>query len=468
MKIPLIKGDSVDSSVDYRDALPVNMYGVSKNIHGTNGYLINWFGLSDYSTGNGVDHGGLWVSAEYFYGHYRVSSGLLLKIDSQGEAETLGILPSKSQVSMAYSFNNLAIVSDGRLYYYNPTDGLRQIEDPDVGEPIDIVWVDGYFFLTDGKDIYHSNISDETKFEPLDFGNAQFLPDASKGLGKNEDNEILVFGEFSTEYFLNIGTENFAFQRINAKAQKIGLLGTHCKRELNGKWYTIARRKETSPSFHIISLGNEQDISTRETSKVLSSYTPDELSSATIDAMVIDNVKMVIFHLPNHTLMFNESIAETNGKDFAWSILKSDIAGETKYRALNPVLDPRNGKWIVGDNQDNHIGYMNEDLFTQYESAVEWILYTPFINLETLSVNVLEMETIPGITIIDDAKVFISQTANGRNYGNEWSQLYGDQYDYIQRFRIRALGYCRHWVGYRFRSASRSRMAFANLEIEAS
>lgn len=468
MKVPLIKGDSVDNSVDYRDSLPVNMYGINKSVLGATGYLINWFGLTEFSTGDGVDHGAIWVSAEGFEGHYRVSSGSVFKIDANGVTEYLGPVLIGGQVSMAYSFNNLAIVSGGRLYYYNPTDGLRQIVDPDAGAPIDVVWVDGYFFFTDGKDIYHSNIADETQFEPLEFGNAQFMPDSSRGLGKNEDNEILVFGEFSTEYFVNVGTANFAFQRINAKAQKIGLLGTHCKREMNGKWYTIARRKETAPSFHIISLGSEQDISTRETDKVLATYTPDELSTATIDAMVIDNIKMVVFHLPNHTFLFNESVAETVGKNAAWSILKSDIAGETKYRALNPILDPRNGKWIVGDNQNSNIGFLDKDTFSQYGNAVEWILYTPFINLETLSVDVMEIQTIPGITIEDDAKVFISQTANGRNYGNEWAQMYGDQYDYNQRFYIRALGYCRHWVGYRFRSASRSRMAFANLNIEAS
>lgn len=468
MQVPLIKGDSVDNAVDYRDSLPTNMYGINRETLGSTGYLINWFGLTDFSTGNGVDHGGLWVSAEGFEGHYRVSSGLLLEITSDGTATTLGIVPSSGQVSMAYSFNNLAIVSEGRLYYYNPTDGVRQITDADVGSPIDIVWVDGYFFLTDGKDIYHSNIADEEQFEPLDFGNAQFLPDSSRGLGKNEDNEVLVFGEFSTEYFVNIGSADFAFRRINAKAQKIGLLGTHCKREMNGKWYTIARRKETAPSFHIISLGNEQDISTRETSKVLAAYAPDDLDKATVDTMVIDNVKMVIFHLPNHTFLFNESLAETIGKDRAWTILKSDVKGDTKYRALNPVLDPRNGSWIVGDNQDSHIGKLDKDIFTQYGNLVEWILYTPFLNLETLSVDLFEVQTIPGITLVDDAKVFISQTANGRNYGNEWSQLYGDQYDYNQRFYIRALGYCRHWIGYRLRSASRSRMAFSNLNIEAS
>jgi len=184
--------------------------------------------------------------------------------------------------------------------------------------------------------------------------------------------------------------------------------------------------------------------------------------------MVIDNVKMVVFHLPNHTLLFNESLAESIGKDYAWSILKSDVVGDTKYRAVNPILDPSSGKWIVGDNQNSNIGFMNKDTFAQYNNDVEWLLYTPFLNLETLSVDELDVETIPGINISGDAKVFISQTNDGRGYGNEWAQLYGESYGYNNRFAIRALGYCRNWIGYRLRSTSKSRMAFANINLKVS
>lgn len=468
MQISLIKGDKVSDNVDYRDALPVNMYAVAREILGAAGYMINWFGLTSLAAGEGIDRGGIWVSTEDLIGHYRVSGESLISIDSDGTVTVLGEIAGSSYVSMDYSFNNLAIVADGLLYYYNPDDGLRQMTDPDIGSPIDVVWVDGYFFLTDGKDIYHSDITDEEAFAPLDFGNAQFAPDSSKGLGKNEDNEVMVFGDFSTEYFLNVGSENFAFQRLNQKAQKIGILGTHCKRELNGKWYTLSRRKETASSFHIVSLGSEQPISTRETDKVLAEYTPDELSTTTIDTMMIDSMEFVIYHLPNHTLMFNGTIAATMGIDKAWTILKSDVNGDDTYRARGLVLDPRSGKWIVGDKLDGNIGYLDRSSCTHYGELAEWILYTPFVKMETLSINTLSIETIPGIAPDGDATVSLSVTQDGRTYSNEFWQLYGANYDYGQRFYLRNIGYVRDWIGFKFRGASRSRMAFSNLNIEAS
>lgn len=464
----LIKGDSVDSNVDYRDALPVNMYGIPRNTLGSQGYMINFYGLTQNATGEGVDRGGLWVSRADFEGHYRVSGNSLIKVEN-GLVTNLGTVPGTEQVSMDYSFNNLAIVADGKLYYYNPTAGFREITDPEVGNPIDLVWVDGYFFLTDGESIYHSNILNEEAFEPLDFSNAQFIPDPSRGLGKNDDNEVLVFGAFSVEYFINVGSDNFAFQRITRKAQKIGIVGTHCKSEMNGRWYTLSRRKETSLSFHVVSLGSEQSISTRETDLILASYQEDDLRNVTIDTIVIDNIKLAIFHLPNHTLMFNETLAEVAGIGSAWTLLKTDILGDFTFRAKNFVNDANSGKWLVGDKRNSNIGELDRSICTHYGDKVEWLMFTPFLKLEMLAVNYLEIETIPGIAPAKDATVFISTTVDGRTYGKEYIELYSDNQDYIDRFYInRITGVVRNWVGFKFRGVSETRMAFGLMTMDVS
>lgn len=468
MLVNLYKGDKVDNNVDYVDALPTNMYTIERAILDSDHYMTNFYGLTSFSTGEGLGRGGLWVSALDFEGHYRVSGESLISIDADGVTTVIGEITGSGKVSMAYSFNNLAIVADKKLYYYNVSDGLRQITDPDIGDPIDVVWVDGYFFLTDGIDIFHSDITDEESFLPLDFGNAQFTPDASEGLGVNEDNEVIVYGAFTTEYFVNVGTENFAFQRIEQKAQKIGVLGVHCKIEMNGKWYILGRRKESAPSCHVVSLGTEQDISSRAVDQILATYNPDDLSTSTIDAMIIDNTKFIIYHLPNHTLMFNMTIAEVKGTSNAWTILKSDVIADTKFRAMNPVLDPRNSKWIVDDNQDSTIGYLDKSTCVQYGNIVEWLLYSPFLNLETMSIDMLEIQTIPGVAPDENATVAISITKNGRTYSNEFWALYGDNYDYSNRFYLRNIGYIRHWIGFKFRGASTARMSFAAFNIEAS
>ncbi len=58
--INLLKGDKVGSESDYRDALPVNMSGVSRPMYGSDGYMLQQPGLTEYGTGVGIDRGALW------------------------------------------------------------------------------------------------------------------------------------------------------------------------------------------------------------------------------------------------------------------------------------------------------------------------------------------------------------------------------------------------------------------------
>ena len=154
--IPLIKGDKVDNNTDYRDALPVNYYAVLRNIYGETGYMLNYYGLSDFVTGQGISRGSIWVARTDFEGQYRVSGQKLIRVNDNQSVTVLGTIPGIDQASMTYSLSNLAIVASGRLYYYSIAKGLRQIKDPQVGNPIDIVWADFRFILTDGEFLFQS------------------------------------------------------------------------------------------------------------------------------------------------------------------------------------------------------------------------------------------------------------------------------------------------------------------------
>ena len=60
--IPFIKGDKADNNTDYRDALPVNYYAVLRDIYGEQGYMLNYYGLSDFAEGVDVSRGSIWVA----------------------------------------------------------------------------------------------------------------------------------------------------------------------------------------------------------------------------------------------------------------------------------------------------------------------------------------------------------------------------------------------------------------------
>lgn len=466
-KIPitLIRGDGIGGlETDYRDKLSVNMYAVKRDILGAKGYMIGYPGLTKLADGKGVDRGGTYN--ERFGDHYRVSGTKLISVSDAGVVAELGNIPGIKQARLIdfYSFNTQGIIADGRFFLYSPGGGFQQIVDADLGSPIDGVWVDNYYFMTDGEYLFHTELADETSIDPLMFATAEFMPDPSLGLAKTPDNKVMVFGRYSLEYFVNVSTANFAFQRVTTRSQKIGIVATHAKCESGGKFYITGGYRDGAVSVYAIGIGSAVKVSTREIDKILAKYSEPELSDIRMECRTENDITFILVHLPEETLCFNESIADSEGIGIAWSLLKTGT-GDTIYRGINGILDARSGKWVYGDRLDSKIGLLDNDVSTQYDAITEWILFTPFVDLETFSIDELNIETIPGHTTTLDATVAVSMTYDGVIYGGEHWMQYGEPAEYSQRFILRRLGLCNSWMGFKFRGVSASRMAFALMRL---
>ena len=463
--ITLIKGDKIGIETDYRDAIPVNMYAVKREILGAKGYMIGYPGLTKLTDGMGIDRGGNY--SERFKNHYRVSGTKLISVSDTGVVVELGDIPGTSQARLIdlYSFNTQGIIADGRFFLYSPDGGFAEVVDVDLGSPIDGVWIDQYYFMTDGEYLFHTEITDETSVNPLQFGTAEFMPDPSLGLAKTQDNKIMVFGRYSLEYFVNVATTNFAFSRVANRGQKLGIVATHAKCESGGKFYITGGYRDSAVSIYAIGIGSATKVSTREIDKILAKYPEPQLSDMRMESRTENDVPFILVHLPEETLCFNESIAASFGKEMAWTILKTGT-GDAVYRGINGILDARSGKWVYGDNLGSNIGLLDNDVSTQYDAIAEWILYTPLVNLEMFSIDELKIETIPGHTTTLDATVAISITYNGVTYGREHWMQYGAPHEYGQNFILRRLGICNNWMGFRFRGVSKSRMAFGLMRLE--
>lgn len=461
--INLIKGDKMSIQTDYLDALPENMYAVPKPILGAAGYMLQHEGLSEFGTGVGPDRGGVWN--ERLLGHYRVSYTQFIILNENGSNDRFGNIPGLSQVSMPYSFNTQAVIGGGNFYLYDRVNGFRQVTDPNVRNPIDGVWIDGYYFLTDGEYLYHTTLIDESVIAPLAYATAEFSPDPVLGLGKTADDKVIVFNRYTIEYFANVASTNFAFSRIQARAVKMGIVATHAKCEMNQNWYFVGSRKEGSLGIHMLGVGDTTTISTRSVEMILSNYTEQDLQGMSMEARSNDGTAFIIVHLPNETLLFNETIAKSAGLDNAWSILKRGTGTDT-WRGINGVFDPRVGKWIYGDKADLRIGYLDPLVTTQYGQSSEWVLYTPYMHLEAMSIDRLVIETIPGQSPARDATMFLSITYDGMTWGKEYTQLYGTPGNYNTRYIVSRLGYVRNWVAFKMRGVSGARMAFGRGYVE--
>lgn len=461
--IQLLAGDKVDSQSDFRDALPVNMSGVIREIFGSKGYMLQQPGLTQYATGLGRDRGGTWN--DKFQEHFRLSLTSFISVGATGTVTNIGTILNSDQASFANSFNTQAIVADGAYYLYDPDNGFRLVTDPDVGTPIDIVWVDGYYFMTDGEYLYHTDLDDEESIDALKYATAEFSPDPTIGLSLTMDDKVIAWNRYTTEYFANTANEFFAFTRLASRTVKYGLVGTHCKAEIGGEFFFMGGPREGNVSIYKLEVGGATNISSREIDKLIAQYPESELAQGVLETRIVDNYPYLIAHLPNDTVMLNIKVGGAAGWEKGWSILRSSTVSEDTYRGINAIFDPRRGQWVMGDKVSSKIGYLNMDVATHYDAIAEWILFTPLMFMESASIDQLEIQTIPGFTTFDDAQVFLSTTYDGQFYSMETVMQYGAPSAYGQRFIAFQLGYVPDFVGLRLRGASRSRMAFATARL---
>jgi hypothetical protein len=458
--IPIISGDKTKSDVDYFDALPVNMIAVQRDILGASGFLYSHDGVDLLANGQGIDRGAIFN--ERMGRHFRVSGQKLIEVVGS-TAVVLGDIPGSDLVSMDYSFNTLMVIASGRMFLYSGT-ALTEVTDPDLGRPIAGWWIDGYYMLTDGENIYHTDITNESSIDPLKFATSEISPDPTIGGGRTQDNLAIVFNRYTTEYFVNDANEQFAFSRLNQKAVSVGIVGTHCWCEMDGDIYILGGSKGSQVSLMLLGAGQAIAVSTRTVDKIIARYTESQLSLCKIEPRIEHGDQLIYVHLPDETLCFNNSIAQKFGLTSAWSFLRS---GQNEWRCINGVRDPLQNKWVYGDKIDGRIGALNREIASQYGDPVHSEFYTPLVPIESLSVDSVEINTIPGFPATTES-IFVSTTRDGNYYSMEWSKEVTANANYNDRYIVRRLGYVRKNIGFKFRSLNKGKLNVSGLVANAS
>ena len=372
--------------------------------------------------------------------------------------------PSIFQNNLTFNFNGTKLSEDyttafSSITVIGPQNGAL------FGGTKDIIFIDGVFLMTDGKNIYHTEFSNEERVDPLAFASAEFLPDEITGLMLTQDNMAMVLGRNSCEYFIPNAASDFGFVRSQGLATKSGLIAVHAKVEMKGSYFALGGYKEESVSVNIIAPGQTQSISTREIEKVLDTYTESEFAQARIDAVSNDGSDFLYIALARDTLLYNHTLAKSSGLNNAWTILKSSTGyTNVPWSGISPVFDPRISKFVFGDRFTTDIGILDNTVSTLYGKKQEWELYSPFIEMRGATVWGLRINIISGFTTKED-QVFISQTIDGETYSMEKISSYGGPQERAKQLLWRRLGFVKDYVGYKFRGIFSGRVAMGILEV---
>jgi hypothetical protein len=462
MQISILNGIYTDNGPDFRTSYPVNMVPVPKNSGISTGYLRPGDGLVANGSGPGIDRGGINWQGEC----YRVMGTKLVSVASNGVVTVLGDVggPVNTLVTFDYSFDELAIASGGRLYYWDNST-LTQVTDPDLGVVLDVVWVDGYFMTTDGEFLIVTELSNPLDVNPLKYGSSEVDPDPVVALLKLR-NEIYALNRNTVEVFDNIGGDLFPFQRIDGAQIQKGVVGTFACCVYIERIAFLGSGRNESPGIYVGAAATTQKISTQEIDELLLTYTEAQLSLVKLEARNDKSHQHLYVHLPDRTIVYDAAASEALG-DQVWFTLTTTVVGFAQYRARNLVW--AYDKWLVGDPQSSTIGYLVDDIGSHWGQQVRWEFGTIIAYNEGKGALFQKMELVSltgRVALGTNPQISTSYSLDGLSYSQDRYIYVGTIGNTSKRLAWFQQGHMRNWRIQRFRGDSDSHIAFARLEMQ--
>lgn len=411
MQIPIISGIFIDTNPDVRTKYPKNLMPVPKQSGISAGYLRPHDGLVEITATEGLDRGGInWNGILY-----RVIGNYLVKVNSDNSIETIGYVGNDSlNAIFTYSFDRLAVVSNKELFYYDGTT-FEKVTDADLGDVLDVVWVDGYFMTTDGEFLVVTELSDPTQINPLKYGSSEANPDPIVSLIKLQ-NEIYAVNRHTIEVFDNVGGSAFPFARVESAQIDRGCVGTNACCEYLGGIAFIGSKLNESISVWIGANSTSTKISTKEIDYLLLEYTEEELSKVLLESRVDKTHQFLYIHLEDKTLVYDAASSSILGSSI-WFVLDSDNG---KYKAKNFIWCY--DKWIFGDPTFHRLGYLDDSVSTHFNDVVEWEFSTAIIYNESRGAILHQIELV-GFNPSGTGVISTDYSLDGLNYSKPISVL---------------------------------------------
>jgi hypothetical protein len=457
-QVPILSGIYTDGGPDMRLAYPVNLVPTPTDSGISAGYLRPADGLVETGTGPGVCRGGI----EWDGVVYRVMGTKLVTVDNLGNVVTIGDVGGASTASMVYSFDHLAIASDGQLWLYDGTT-LAQNVDADLGRAIDVVWLDGYFVTTDGEFIVVTELTDPFAVNPLKYGSAEINPDPIVGLEVLR-NELYALGRYTIEVFDNVGGDGFPLQRIEGAHIPKGCIGTHAKAVFMDALAFVGGGNNEAPGVYMAASGTATKISTVEIDRILASYTEAQLALTVVEVRNDNAHQHLYIHLPDRTLVFDGTASQAFSAA-VWFVLTSSTTGFAAYRGRHFVW--AYNRWQVADPVSFSVGYMDQRTSHHWGAQVRWEFSTGLIYNEGRGAILHELEVVAltgRVDVGDDPRVSTSYTLDGQTWSQDRYVDAGRTGDTLKRLRWMRNGTLRNWRGQRFRGTSMAHASFARLE----
>lgn len=456
MQIAILNGIYGKPTADIARSYPINLKPVTSDNGISKGYLRTIAGVRKVAA-TAADRGGFdWSGV-----HYRVLGTKLVTLDSAGAATVIGDVGDGGLVQFAASFDRLAIASGKRLYYL--TNGiLSQVTDPDLGDVLSLIWIDGYFMTTDGTSLVVTELKDPTSIDPLKYGSSEADPDPILGL-LTIRGEVYALNRYTIEDFINTGGTGFPFQRQRGAQIPKGCVGRDAYALFVETFAFCGSGHNEAPAVYLAGAGQAIKISPPEVDMDLAALSPDDLVKVQVEAINGAGLVELRIHLASGSWCYDWTASQQLDQP-VWHRMAGGTDLNSSYPARN--LTYTGGQWWVGS--DKAIGVIDDTTAAVFGQAVGYQFDTPLTyNAGSGAlIHELELVTLAGRSLGAAPVVNLSHTDDGLTYSQERQAGTGARGDRAARPAWRRLGRMRNWRGFRFRGVATDPVAFARLEAQ--
>lgn len=452
--IPILNGVYTSAQGDFVASYPVNREPVAQDSGMiAKGFLRPAPGVTQIGTGPGPDRGAInWNGI-----CYRVMGSKLVSVSESGTVTVLGTIAGDNVCAFDYSFDRLAINGGGNLYYYSGT--VSRVTDPDLGVPIDMLWMNGHFVMTDGEFIVVTELDDPTQINPLKYGSSEESPDPVTGLMKLRG-ELYACNRLTIEVFEYVGGNGFPFQRNESALIEKGCVGPRAKAYIADTFAFVGGGKNEAVGVYLAGAGQAGKISTQEIDELLAGLSEEDLYEINVEARIDKDEQRLLIHLPTTTCVFYVNVSNAAGEK-VWTYANSGIQFDEPYGPRNAVWCYSG--WVVGD-ASGRVGRIDYSLSTQFGEIAGWRFDTKLL-YNGGAYGILGAVELIG-NVGRGGEIFFSSTVDGRTWSQEQMISGGAIGRRAQRLQWRPGRRFQQWMGLRFRGADDGTDSFARLEAD--
>jgi len=258
-----------------------------------------------------------------------VAGNTLYEVTAAGTATARGTLSSATGfVGMDDNKTQLAIVDGPNLYVFTlGTNTLTTVSASGWRGSDDVYEMDGYFIFVDPDtdQFYVSAIDDGTSLDALDFSSADSAPD-NIVTHRVMHRQLWLFGDISTEIWIDSGELAFPFTRYNSYTMDVGCVGKRAAINAADTLFWIGKTERGTGIVYMASGNQPQRVSTMAVEQALAAST--DISAATMWTYQIEGHEFIAINAPglSTTWVFDAAVQQWHERaewDAGWMPLRS-------------------------------------------------------------------------------------------------------------------------------------------------